>query len=184
MRKILYWVCIGVAVFSLAACSTRAGNPAGVTDANAMGQASDVQTAGIGNGDSAVLGKHRDNMVGDDGGPETGLLGKRSFYFKFNSDAIASKYDEAIEAHAQYLIAHSEAKVLIQGNTDLRGSREYNIALGQRRANAIKQRLLSEGVPKKQVRTISYGAERPVALGHTEADYQMDRRDDIVYESN
>jgi peptidoglycan-associated lipoprotein len=72
---------------------------------------------------------------------------------------------------------------VIEGNTDLRGSREYNIALGQRRANAVKSILRMQGVPNKQIRTVSYGAEKPIAFGHTEAAYRLNRRDDLRYEN-
>ena len=77
---------------------------------------------------------------------------------------------------------HPEKHVAIEGNTDIRGSREYNIALGQRRANAVQNILRIQGVQASQIRTVSYGAEKPIAYGNTEAAYSLNRRDDLRYE--
>jgi peptidoglycan-associated lipoprotein len=165
---------IAIASFSviLAACSTR-HNPAGVSDVS--DQYGGVQTQG--------LGKDA-NLVGPDGGPTEGKLGTRSFYFDFDKSDVNPDYIPILQAHAGYLKEHPQAKVLLEGNTDSRGSREYNIALGQRRAEAVNTVLHEAGVPVKQTRTLSYGAEKPIAQGQTESDYQVNRRADLRYEEN
>lgn len=175
MRKLILVGLMGIALL-ISGCGTRMGGAAGVTDANSLyNTSSSAQASGLG---------PNDNLVGQDVGPHEGILNKRSFYFDFDSDTVHPDDVAAIQAHGQYLLKHPNARILLEGNADVRGSREYNIALGQRRANAVSRILLMQGVPRNQVRTISYGAEKPAALGHTEADYQLNRRVDIRYEAN
>lgn len=109
------------------------------------------------------------------------LLQKRSIYFDFDSFAIPLDYVSIIEAHSKYLKANAGAKVLIQGNTDERGSREYNLALGQKRADAVKSNLTLLGVKDAQIEAVSLGEEKPKATGHDEAAWAENRRADLVY---
>jgi len=109
-------------------------------------------------------------------------LAKRSIYFAFDSSVLDDAYKPTVAAHAEYLTAHTGHKVVIQGNTDARGSREYNLALGQRRAETVKKAMEVLGVSENQLEAVSFGKEKPVALGTTEADYAQNRRDDIVYQ--
>lgn len=108
-------------------------------------------------------------------------LSQRSIYFAFDSYDVSDDYISVIEAHAKWLLAHPEVKIVIQGNTDNRGGREYNLALGQKRSEAVKQRLLLLGVPAERIESISFGKEKPVALGDTEEAWAQNRRADIVY---
>jgi peptidoglycan-associated lipoprotein len=108
-------------------------------------------------------------------------LAKRSVYFDFDSYVVKGEYKDLVSAHASYLTGHPAQKVVIQGNTDSRGSREYNLALGQRRAESVKKSMEVLGVPEKQLEAVSFGKEKPKATGHTEADYAQNRRSDIVY---
>ena len=89
---------------------------------------------------------------------------------------------EVIHAYAAYLLKNPEAKVRLSGSTDARGSREYNIALGERRANAVADVLKMDGVPAPQIDVVSYGKERPVALGANESAYCQNRRVDLRFE--
>jgi peptidoglycan-associated lipoprotein len=109
------------------------------------------------------------------------ILSKRNIYFDFDSDVIKAEYRPIIEAHAKYLLAHPDAKIMVQGNTDGRGTREYNLALGQRRSVAVKKALNLLGVQDKQIETVSYGKERAAPNCADEACYQKDRHADIVY---
>jgi peptidoglycan-associated lipoprotein len=109
------------------------------------------------------------------------ILSHRSIYYDFDQYDIKDEYRPLIEAHAAYLRAHPDAKILIQGNTDERGSREYNVALGQRRADGVKRMLLLLGVKEDQVEAVSLGEEKPKALGTTEEAYAQNRRCDILY---
>jgi peptidoglycan-associated lipoprotein len=109
------------------------------------------------------------------------ILSKRSVYFEFDSFVVADQYKPIIEAHAKYLAANKAARVSLQGHADERGSREYNIALGQKRADAVKRMLLLMGVQETIVETVSFGEEKPRNLGHDETAWAENRRVDIVY---
>jgi peptidoglycan-associated lipoprotein len=111
------------------------------------------------------------------------ILAQRSVYFAFDKSNISSEYQPMLQAHAAYLVAHTDAKVQLQGNCDNRGSVEYNLALGQRRADSVKNALHLLNVPDAQMSTISYGKEKPRAMGNNEAAWAQNRRTDIVYQS-
>ncbi|MFD1555298.1 peptidoglycan-associated lipoprotein Pal [Paraburkholderia silviterrae] len=109
-------------------------------------------------------------------------LAKRSVYFDFDSYSVKDDYQSLLQAHAQYLKTHPQRHVLIQGNTDERGSSEYNLALGQKRAEAVRRVLALDGVGDSQMEAVSLGKEKPVALGHDEASWSQNRRADLVYQ--
>lgn len=111
-------------------------------------------------------------------------LSQRSIYFAFDSYDVASEYAPVVEAHARWLVDHPEASVVVQGNTDERGGREYNLALGQKRSEAVRQRMLLLGVNPDRVEAISFGKEKPVATGSTEEAWAQNRRADIVYQQS
>ena len=107
----------------------------------------------------------------------------QSYHFAFDRSVVLSAALASIRVQANYLIAHPSARVRLEGNTDERGSREYNVGLGWRRAKAVARVLKEQGVSPSQIVTISYGEERPVAFGHTEAAYRLNRRVDLMYEA-
>lgn len=109
------------------------------------------------------------------------LLSKRNIYFDFDTYEVKSEYRVLIEAHARYLADYSSVRIRLEGNADDRGSREYNLALGQKRAAAVKSVMHVLGVPDNRIETVSYGEEKPKAMGHDEASWAENRRADIVY---
>ncbi len=109
------------------------------------------------------------------------MLAKRSVFHSFDSDAIQSENKVIIQAHAKYLADNPERKVRVEGNTDERGSSEYNLALGQRRANGVKKMLILGGADANQVEAVSFGEEKPRATAHNESAWAQNRRTDIVY---
>jgi peptidoglycan-associated lipoprotein len=109
------------------------------------------------------------------------MLFKRSVFYDFDQSNVKTDYRSLVEAHARYLRDHPGANVTIEGNCDERGSREYNLALGQRRADGVKNMMTVLGVPDRQVETVSYGEEKPKAQGHDEGAWSQNRRSDIVY---
>ncbi|HTD03558.1 peptidoglycan-associated lipoprotein Pal [Undibacterium sp.] len=111
-----------------------------------------------------------------------GILAKRSVYFDFDSYIVKDEFKPVVEAHAKYLVANKGRKILIQGNTDERGGREYNLALGQKRAEAVRKSLALLGVPESQMEAVSLGKEKPKATGSDEASWAENRRSDIVYQ--
>jgi peptidoglycan-associated lipoprotein len=110
-----------------------------------------------------------------------GVLAKRSVYFDLDSYTVKDDYKSLLEAHAKYLNAHKDRHIVIQGNTDERGGREYNLALGQKRAEAVRRALGLLGVQQNQMEAVSFGKEKPKALGNDEAAYAENRRADIAY---
>ncbi len=109
------------------------------------------------------------------------VLAKRSIYFDLDSYEVKGEYKDLVAAHAKYLVNNRGFKVLIQGNTDERGSREYNLSLGQKRAEAVKRSLTLLGAREDQVESVSLGEEKPKSDGHDEAAWAENRRADILY---
>ncbi|CAM3697043.1 peptidoglycan-associated lipoprotein Pal [Polynucleobacter brandtiae] len=116
--------------------------------------------------------------------PKSSVYGKRVIYFELDSYSINPKYVSVISAHAEYLKftkAH-KAHIIIQGNTDDRGTTEYNLALGQRRSDAVRRALMAQGVSESQIEAVSFGKEKPANPAQTEAAYQENRRAEFVYQ--
>lgn len=109
------------------------------------------------------------------------LLSKRVVYFDFDSSAIRDDALPIIQAHADYLANNSQVSFTLEGHADERGTREYNLALGERRADAVRRLLIANGVSPSQVRVVSYGEERPAVLGHDESAWSLNRRAELVY---
>ena len=109
------------------------------------------------------------------------ILSRRSVYFDFDSNLVKDEYRPLVTAHARYLQQNPGTKMRIEGNADERGSREYNIALGQRRSEAVKQMMQLLGARPDQIESVSFGEEKPRATGHDEASWAENRRGDIVY---
>lgn len=127
-----------------------------------------------------------DSYWGDDlaTADENQLLDRRVYYFDLDSSSINDNYARSIKAHARYLQDNPKARVRVEGHTDERGSSEYNIALGERRAQAVANMLTANGAENSQVAIVSYGKEKPAERGHDEDAWKYNRRAIIVYEVN
>lgn len=173
--KINQWIkiiLVGSSLLTLAACShKRSQDMSSVNDANA---------AYSDNGEAQASGLGEESSFGDQAGGRSELA-KRTYYFDFDSNIVHESDVPAIEANANYLMSHPKVRALLEGHTDPRGSREYNIALGERRAKAVAQILTAKGVNPAQIRVVSYGAQKLASPGRSEADYQQDRRVVLVY---
>ena len=165
----------------LAACGTTP-----TTDSGAP-----VEDRNVGSGTSgaATSGSTTGNVAGTATGSQANrlrdpnsILSKRSVYFDFDSYAVKDDYKPLIDAHARYLQGDKGGRMTIQGNTDERGSREYNIALGQRRADAVKKMMMLFGATDSQIDTVSFGKEKPRNPGHDEGAWTENRHDDVVYQ--
>jgi len=152
---------------------TAEGEGAPVTEAG-QGAAWEggAQVAGASEG-GAWSGSALDN-------PDSPLYSK-VIYFDFDSSQVRADYVDVVAAHGDYLAADPSVTVTIEGHTDERGSREYNIALGERRANAVKRLLMAQGTAESQIVTISYGEERPVDPGLHETAWEQNRRAELIY---
>jgi peptidoglycan-associated lipoprotein len=113
--------------------------------------------------------------------PHNPISTERSVYFDFDDYAIKSDYNNLIEMQGKFLADHPGLAIKVEGNADERGSAEYNLALGQKRAEAVVRALKIVGVQDKQLEAISWGKEKPKALGHDDADYALNRRADLAY---
>jgi peptidoglycan-associated lipoprotein len=109
------------------------------------------------------------------------ILSKRSIYYDLDKFDVKDEYRGLVEAHAKYLRENPNAKMLIQGNTDERGSREYNVALGQRRSDGVKKMLILLGARENQIESVSLGEEKPQSEAHDEEAWSKNRRSDILY---
>ena len=176
----------------LVACKSTPMKPATVEDKSPTPPVSTTTqdpngNAGAGADTGAVKEVMIDSNANDAGNnplkDPSNILSKRNIYFDFNSDAVKAEYRPIVEAHAKYMLAHPDAKMIVQGNTDEKGTREYNLSLGQRRSVAVKQALNLLGVKDTQIETVSYGEEK--ATQNCAGDScDKDRRVDIVHEGD
>jgi peptidoglycan-associated lipoprotein len=172
MRRMMA-VLLLVGACALTACASKPSKPATSGEAGMAGAA---EGAGAANANAG-------NASGDEevAGPQAGLLAKRTVYFDFDSSEIKGEGTDIVAAHAKYLAANPAARVRLEGHTDERGSREYNIGLGERRAQSVRRALLLQGAADAQISTVSYGEERPAVAGHDEAAWAKNRRVEFVY---
>jgi peptidoglycan-associated lipoprotein len=179
MRKYLW---IGLIAAALAGCSTTPSTEAPVDDRSAAGvaggSAGGAQTGGAAGG--GVTGSATGSASNPLRDPNN-ILSKRSVYFDYDSFVVKDEYRPLVEAHARYLQQNRSARTIVQGNTDERGSREYNIALAQKRADSVKRMMTLLGATESQIETVSFGKEKPKNPGHDETAWAENRRDDIVY---
>lgn len=175
MQRIFVVLLIAFLGVGLAGCKTKPPKTAPPAPASEVGAGSQASGAGGAN----AAGQN----AGDDetAGPQAGLLAKRVVYFDFDSSEIKGEGTDIVGAHAKYLANNPTARVRLEGHTDDRGSREYNIGLGERRAQSVRRALLLQGATEAQLSTVSYGAERPAVAGHDEAAWAKNRRVEIVY---
>jgi len=173
----------------------RTGDKAAVsapstTAAPASGQAaaSGAETtalSGAGVSGAGLDGKQLDggstSFVGDPRKDPANALSKRSIFFDFDSFVVKDEYRPVLEAHAGYLLSRRDARIILQGNTDERGSREYNLALGQKRAEAVRRALAVLGVGDAQMEAVSFGEEKLRNEGDTDEAHAENRRADVVY---
>jgi peptidoglycan-associated lipoprotein len=140
-------------------------------------------TSGEGASTSAsALGGDAASQGGDiTGANGVGPLARKVIYFDFDRSEIKPEFAEVISAHARNLTSHPNLKMKLEGNTDERGTREYNIGLGERRAQAVRRALMLQGVAESQISTVSFGSERPAAEGDDEAAWAQNRRVEMVY---
>lgn len=193
MNKIIGSVLLAL---TLTACGTTSGTKATVEDRTgsqadaAMATASQggsrgVETTALGGKGvpgSSLDGKQADgSYAGDPRKNKASPLSTRSIFFDFDQFVVKDEYRPVVEAHAGYLLSKRDARVILQGNADERGSREYNLALGQKRAEAVRKALAVLGVSDAQMEAVSFGEEKPRNEGETEEAHAENRRTDVVY---
>ena len=173
MKKVLIGCALAVL---LSACASKdGGKDVKVTDsATPAASTSTPSTSGVAN--TSVSGKT------DPLKDPNNILSKRVIYFEYNQDTVKSEFTEVIQAHARYLNDNRGRKIRLEGHADERGSREYNMALGQRRGEAVRRATTILGVGADRIETVSFGEDKPRSTGHDEAAWAQNRRVEIVYD--
>ena len=165
----------GLLALALAACaSNEIPDPEPTYDSTAAGSGSGASSSGF---DDAGMGGGE--FFDDDGMLEDELTS--IIYFDFDQSELRAEYGDLLARHAQQLANNSRLRVRLEGHADERGSREYNIGLGERRSQAVRRMLLIQGATAAQISTVSFGEERPASMGSDEEAYAMNRRVEIVY---
>lgn len=171
----------------LGGCATtdEAGTEPGSQQTDSGQEQAEGETRGLGGDDQqAPEGEELPGRTDEPGpGPDAGeLLDKRVLYFAFDSSEVTEEYREIVRAHAQYMLDNTDVSVRLEGHTDERGSREYNIGLGDRRASSVARLFQVQGVAGERIETVSFGEEKPAVEGHNEKAWAKNRRVEIVYE--
>ncbi len=184
MKKILF---VSISMLLLSACAEQAIKDDGLMDAGASGDqygatVGSVDAAGVGSG-TMLAGQeyavsYEKGAINEPGN----ILSQKIIYFDFDSSDIREDYVELVKHHGKYMALNTASRIRLEGHTDERGSREYNVALADRRAQAVKRLLLFEGASSDQVTIISYGEEKPADFGHDEQAWNLNRRAEIIYE--
>ena len=161
---------------ALAGCGNRANTLPDFEDTNGAGGADDgASTQGV-NG-SGGIGVFEDAAQQE----RQQLLDQLIVYFEYDQSDVLPQFNDVLAAHGRYLSSNPNAQIRLEGHADERGTREYNIGLGERRAQTVRRILMLQGASAEQLSTVSYGEERPVALGSDEEAYSLNRRVEIVY---
>ena len=169
-----------LAVLAAGCASQDSRQDPAVTD-RSTGSGSTTTPGGRTADTSKPLGTQPSGVAGNPLRDPGNILSKRSVFFDYDSNAVKDEFRGLVQAHSRYLTDKRDSRVRIEGNADERGSREYNLALGQRRAEAVKKVMTVLGVSDGRVETTSYGEEKPVATGHDEQAWAQNRRADIKY---
>jgi peptidoglycan-associated lipoprotein len=201
IHNIKSWLLVALVAVFLSACATSQDEmPADGDGAPAVDQSQGgSSTSTIDDGSDGANASGLDGADGGvgtaivDGPPMTatemlevtgGTLSDRTIYFEFDSAKLTSESIEVLETHGNFVAGNGEVSVRLEGHADERGSREYNIALGDRRAQSVRRVLLFQGASSDQVETVSYGEEKPAVMGHDEESWGMNRRVELIYTVN
>ncbi len=172
MKTKLTFTLLALIAITLAACGGQQAVKPGTESQAGTGQG--AQASGTGETSGAA-----GSELG--AGQTAAAEAKHTIYFAFDSSQVDDENRSIVEANAAYMSANPQVKVTLQGNTDERGTREYNLALGERRAQSVERMLSVLGVASDRIKTVSFGEEKPVALGHNESAWRLNRRVDFVY---
>lgn len=177
MRRITTSALVLSGILALAAC----GSNVKLDETAKVEERSGTQTTTQGTADSRTIAPVTASTTDPLNDPQ-GVLARRSVYFDYDSFIVKEEFQPVLAAHAQYLSNNRGRRIVLQGHTDERGGREYNLALGQKRAEAVLRALALLGVPEAQMEAVSFGEEKPKAMGGDEASWAENRRGDIVYQ--
>jgi peptidoglycan-associated lipoprotein len=177
MQRLIVTLLVAASL-ALTGCGPKVKKPSSTAGTEVSGSAAQGSGAGLsGSASGAAVANPDDETAG----PQGGLLATRLVYFDFDSSDIKGEATDVVAAHAKYLGTNPSARIRLEGHTDERGSPEYNVGLGERRAQAVRRALLLQGATDVQITTVSYGEERPAVAGHDDAAWAKNRRVEIIY---
>ncbi len=169
---------VTLAVFTLTACESSGGVKDGEAENQNVATTENTQTQAVPE-DPSVGVETTENSAA----MSNPLLDQTTIYFGFDRSEIRPEFKEILNAHAEYLKSNTQARIILEGHCDERGTVEYNLALGERRANATKSYLITQGVSTSQIDTVSFGEERPAMVGSSENAWAKNRRSEIKYQA-
>ena len=177
LNKLLKAMLVALPVLAISACSStsdsESAHGAGTNGTNGT----EVSGNGVETGSANAILTPEERQAQQ----ETELRQENTIFFEFDRSEIHGRYADILQAHGNYLLEHPNVKILIEGHTDERGTPEYNIALGERRAKSVMKYLQSMGVQPSQMSVVSYGEEKPLDTSHTESAFAKNRRAVLVY---
>ncbi|RUO32837.1 peptidoglycan-associated lipoprotein Pal [Aliidiomarina sanyensis] len=175
LNKVVKALALAIPVLALAACSSTPDADSDTTGTSGSQTSQDRRGVEVGGADRVLSPEEQRQQRFAE------LRQEMTIYFDFDDSGIRSEFAELLSAHADYLVRNPSVSVVIEGHTDERGTPEYNIALGERRANAVASYMRNLGVQSSQITTVSYGEEKPVARGSNERAWSQNRRAVLVY---
>ena len=179
MRRLFTFSLVLLLGVMLAGCTASKKKGVAEVEDSSVNVQADATSSGLGSdgtsSSEALVTTESGSVIEDD------PLGKRVVYFEFDSSALTPEAQNIVEAHAEYLAGNPGMAVVLEGHADERGTREYNLALGERRSNAVAELFQVMGVAPDAIRSISYGEERPIAMEHDESAWSLNRRVEILY---
>lgn len=170
------YILVLLMAFAIVACDSNVRPEDGSGESGSGAQAGSVGSSDGASG-STLSVSYDKSAIND----SNSVLAERIIYFDFDSSSVDSDYVELVKHHGKYLALNADASIRLEGHTDERGTREYNVALADRRAQAVKRVLMFQGASSKQITIISYGEEKPAVLGHDEEAWRLNRRAELVY---
>jgi peptidoglycan-associated lipoprotein len=174
MKKVhILWFPILLSLLLLAGCSSTPSSEGGGAEVSEQSTGAD--------GASTSAASEGSEWQGDPLENPNSLLATRVIYFDFDQSTVRSEYLDVIQAHADYLAANPQVVVRLEGHADEKGTREYNLGLGENRANSVRSLMLAQGVADSQLVVVSYGEERPAAFENNEESWALNRRVELIY---
>lgn len=179
MQNLRSYFIILIVSFTLAACGGRktVDDDIAVESVGGLAGSNDANSSGL-DGDDSANSSSLNGSLGGDGS----LLNRRVIYFEYDSSNLTLESEAIVQAHAEYLSGAGGVGVILEGHADERGTREYNLALGEDRAKSVSNLMQGLGVGSSRIQTISYGEERPVSLGSDDSAWGLNRRVEILYQ--
>lgn len=184
ISRSLLFVLMAIVLLTLGACAsvdkTATTDPVVVGDVHGDDRAQGDRYPGV---ETTPLGRDG-RLTADALSDPSSPLSQRVIYFEFDRDDVRADYVDVVAAHGAYLARNAQTRIRLEGHTDERGTREYNLGLGERRAQSVRRMLMLQGASSDQIQVISYGEEMPAAMGSNEQAWQQNRRVELIYEGH